>query len=112
MGDPAAVAPEPESEAYWLTHHDLGLGRSRDGRTSTYRVEHPVWELHPVALLKVDVHFAALYGEAWGYLRTAEPPHIALARGSKVGVSPAGTGRSTKLQQLTMTRSGTARESA
>lgn len=87
--DPAAAPPAPDSAEYWLTHHELGLGRTRDGRTSTYRVEHPVWALHAVQELAVQVDFAALYGEAWGYLSSAQPSHVTLARGSNVRVSPA-----------------------
>jgi len=87
--DPAAAPPAPESDEYWLTHHELGLGRTRDGRTSTYRVEHPVWALHAVQELSLQVDFASLYGEAWGYLSAAEPSHVTLARGSNVRVSPA-----------------------
>lgn len=87
--DPAAAPPAPESAEYWLTHHELGLGRTRDGRTSTYRVEHPVWALHAVQELSVEVDFASLYGEAWGYLSAAQPSHVTLARGSNVRVSPA-----------------------
>lgn len=90
---PAAALPDPGSAAYWLTHHDLGLGRTRDGSTSTYRVEHPVWALHEVEAFTVDVDFAALYGEAWGCLSAAEPSHVTLARGSNVRVSPAAVPR-------------------
>lgn len=87
--DPAAAPPEPASAEYWLTHHDLGLGRTRDGRTSTYRVEHPVWALHEIDEVAVEVDFGALYGAAWEHLGAAEPSHVTLAGGSNVQVSPA-----------------------
>ncbi len=35
--------PEPGSAEHWLTHHDLGVGRTRDGRARSYRVEHELW---------------------------------------------------------------------
>jgi len=87
--DPVALAPEPDSPGYWLTHHDLGVGRARDGRARSYRVEHPVWELHEVRELHVDVDFATLYGKDWAYLTYAQPAHVTLAAGSPITISPA-----------------------
>ena len=61
----AAHAPAEDSAAYWLTHHNVGLGTAHDGRTRSYRVQHDVWALHEVSDLQLDVDFAALYGEEW-----------------------------------------------
>jgi len=85
--DPSAREPEPGSPEYWLTHHDIGLGTAHDGRTRSYRVEHPVWALHEVSDLKLDVDFAALYGRECGWLHDAQPSHVTLAAGSGVGIS-------------------------
>jgi len=85
--DPTAREPAADSPEYWLTHHDIGLGTTRDGRTQTYRVEHPVWALHEVLDLKLDVDFSALYGRPWGFLKQAQPSHVPLAAGSGVRVS-------------------------
>ncbi len=87
--DAEAVVPEEGSAAYWLTHHSLGVGRSRDGRTRRYEVEHPVWALHEVRDLAVEVDFAAIYGPEWGFLVEAEPSHVTLAAGSAVRIAPA-----------------------
>ena len=35
--DPEPVVPAEDSAAYWLTHHDLGVGRGRDGRRALLR---------------------------------------------------------------------------
>ncbi|MEA2348370.1 MAG: uncharacterized protein QOG62_2157 [Thermoleophilaceae bacterium] len=86
-GDAATTLPDPGSAEYWLTHHDLGIGRARGGRTRVYRVEHPVWALHAVRDLHLDVDFGALYGDEWGHLAQAEPSHVTLAAGSVVHVS-------------------------
>jgi len=47
-----------------------------------------VWGLHEVSDLRVEVDFAALYGERWGLLAAAEPSHVTLAAGSPVRISP------------------------
>jgi uncharacterized protein YqjF (DUF2071 family) len=86
--DPVARAPDPGSPEYWLTHHAVGLGTARDGRARSYRVEHPVWGLHAVSDLRVEVDFAALYGDEWGHLAEARPSHVTLAAGSAVKISP------------------------
>jgi uncharacterized protein YqjF (DUF2071 family) len=81
-----ATLPQPGSPEHWLTHHDLGVGRTRAGRARSYRVEHELWALHEVLTLNVDVDFARLYGPRWAHLATATPSHVTLARGSAVRV--------------------------
>jgi uncharacterized protein YqjF (DUF2071 family) len=78
--------PGEHSPEYWLTHHQLGVGRTRAGRARSYRVEHDLWALHEILTLNVDVDFARLYGPQWAHLATAEPSHVTLATGSKVRV--------------------------
>ena len=86
--DPTAAPPPADSAAYWLTHHDLGVGRGRDGRARSYDVEHPVWGLHEVRDLRVDVDFGGLYGPEWSFLADAEPSHVTLAAGSPIAITP------------------------
>ena len=87
--DPEPVVPAEDSADYWLTHHDLGVGRDRAGRARSYEVDHPVWALHEVQSLVVEVDFAALYGREWAFLSHAEPSHVTLAEGSAVSITPA-----------------------
>ncbi|MBW3607079.1 MAG: DUF2071 domain-containing protein [Actinobacteria bacterium] len=87
--DPAPVVPAEDSAGYWLTHHDLGVGRSRDGAARSYEVDHPVWALHEVRSLDVEVDFGALYGPRWAFLSESEPSHVTLAAGSAVSITPA-----------------------
>ncbi len=87
--DPVAVVPAEDSSAYWLTHHDLGVGRARDGSARSYEVDHPVWALHEVRSLEVAVDFGALYGPQWAFLAEAQPSHVTLAEGSGVAITPA-----------------------
>ncbi|HEV2775960.1 MAG TPA: DUF2071 domain-containing protein [Solirubrobacteraceae bacterium] len=87
--DPEPVVPAEDSPGYWLTHHDLGVGRDRSGRARSYDVDHPVWALHEVRSLDVEVDFGALYGPQWAFLSDAEPSHVTLAEGSGVSITPA-----------------------
>jgi uncharacterized protein YqjF (DUF2071 family) len=87
--DAEPVLPAEDSSAYWLTHHDFGVGRDRDGGARSYEVEHPVWALHEVRSLAVDVDFAGLYGPQWAFLADSEPSHVTLAQGSGVSITPA-----------------------
>ncbi|MEA2219506.1 MAG: uncharacterized protein QOJ35_2132 [Solirubrobacteraceae bacterium] len=88
LAAPAARLPEADAPEHWLTHHDLGVGRTRDGRARAYRVEHELWALHDVLTLRVAVDFGALYGPEWAHLADAEPSHVTLATGSEVRVLP------------------------
>ena len=84
--DPAGRVPAPGSPDHWLTHHDLGVGRTRRGAARRYRVEHELWALHEVRSLRAEVDFGALYGARWAHLADAEPSHVTLATGSAVRV--------------------------
>jgi uncharacterized protein YqjF (DUF2071 family) len=88
--DAHGVTPAASSEDRWLTHQELGFGRSHLGRPRRYRVEHPVWPLHPVRALELDVDFAGLYGPDWAFLADAEPAHVTFAAGSDVALFPPG----------------------
>ena len=83
--------PEPGSAEHWLTHHDLGVGRTRDGRARSYRVEHELWSLHEILTLNIDVDFGRLYGAEWAHLADTKPSHVTLATGSDVRVLAPGS---------------------
>lgn len=78
--------PARDSAAYWLTHHDLGVGRSHRGALQRYKVDHELWAVHEVEDLVVDVDFGAVYGAEWSHLTHAEPSHVTFASGSAVRV--------------------------
>lgn len=88
-GDAETFLPAADSAEYWLTHHRLGVGRARDGHARSYEVDHPVWPLHPMRSLTIDVDFAGLYGPEWAFLEGAEPSHVTLSAGSAVSITPA-----------------------
>ena len=85
----AAALPSPDSDEFWLTHHHLGLGKTRRGRLQKYQVEHPLWALAPVTELDVSIDFERVYGSEWAWLSGQEPTHRTFALGSAISVSPA-----------------------
>lgn len=88
--DAVGVAPAEGSDGRWLTHQKFGFGRTRRGEMRQYRVEHPVWPLHKVHNLELDVDFAGLYGTEWAFLARATASHVTFAAGSAVAVYPRG----------------------
>ena len=87
--DPEPVVPAEDSAGYWLTPHDIGVGRARPGRARSYEGDPPVWALHEVRSVDVEVDFGALYGPQWAFLAEVEPSHVTLAEGSRVAITPA-----------------------
>lgn len=88
--DVAGTLPDEGSDGRWLTHQTFGFGTTWWGALRQYRVEHPLWSLHTVHSLDLDVDFAGLYGEEWGFLAEAVPSHVTFAAGSEVAVYPPG----------------------
>jgi uncharacterized protein YqjF (DUF2071 family) len=86
--DARGALPAEGSDERWLTHQEFGFGRTRRGARRRYRVEHPVWPLHPVRELALDVDFAGLYGPEWAFLGDSEPSHVTFAAGSAVALFP------------------------
>jgi len=84
------VVPVEGSDGRWLTHQTFGFGQTRRAEVRQYRVEHPVWPLHEVHDLDLDIDFAGLYGAEWGFLKGATPSHVTFAAGSEVAVYPPG----------------------
>jgi uncharacterized protein YqjF (DUF2071 family) len=88
--DAAGTAPAEGSDERWLTHQKFGFGRTRRGVMRQYRVEHPLWPLHKVHSMELDVDFAGLYGPEWAFLARETPSHVTFAAGSQVAVYPPG----------------------
>ncbi|HLW66583.1 MAG TPA: DUF2071 domain-containing protein [Gemmataceae bacterium] len=81
-----ALLPGPESSEHFFKEHEWGFGQTRNGRTKSYRVVHPVWEIFPVSEWDIDWDWAGLYGPEWAFLADAEPYSVMLAAGSPVSV--------------------------
>lgn len=78
--------PDDDSFEHFIKEHIWGYGRDRRGRTLVYEVVHPVWQTHAVSSLELEVDFASLYGDRWGFLTNLEPVSTVIAAGSPIEV--------------------------
>lgn len=78
--------PEQTGAEHHFKEHDLGFGVSHGGQTLAYRVEHPIWKIHKVQKIEVNLDFTALYGDAWSILNHRKPAYALVARGSEIKV--------------------------
>jgi len=100
----SGALPEDGSDGRWLTHQEFGFGQTRRGELRQYRVAHPLWPLHEVHGVDLDIDFAGLYGAEWAFLGRATPSHVTFAAGSEVAVyppaaEPAGSGSAEELRR-------------
>jgi uncharacterized protein YqjF (DUF2071 family) len=80
--------PPENSDEHFFKEHQWGFGRDRRGRTLSYEVRHPRWEVYPVRSWKVDFDWPQVYGSAWSVLSSAKPASVVLAAGSPVSIYP------------------------
>lgn len=83
--------PEPVdilagSAEEFITEHYWGYTARKRELTSEYEVKHPKWQVYPVTSHKIDVDFAANYGERFEMLDNLEPESVFLAEGSAISV--------------------------
>ena len=89
----AALPPQDSFEA-WVKEQPMGFDRSRfGGRATAFRVWHPPWRTYPVETYDMNVDFAHLYGERWGFLQGRTPDSVVLAEGSQIAIYPNETRR-------------------
>lgn len=74
------------SEAGFITGHEWGYNRQRDGTTLEYRVEHPSWRVYEASETRLDCDGASLYGERFAMPLNGKPSSAFLAEGSAVTV--------------------------
>jgi len=51
-----------------------------------YEVQHSHWSMYPVRSWRLDVDFASVYGENFGFLSNQKPYSVILAEGSEIAV--------------------------
>ena len=85
------VCPATDSTECFFKEHQWGFGTSRSKKLIRYRVNHRVWNIHPVISHKLDWDWQAVYGPTWAPLGDMEPMSVILAEGSAVEVFPYGT---------------------
>jgi uncharacterized protein YqjF (DUF2071 family) len=84
--DAESFIPSADSTEAFFKERRWGYGKTRDGKLLRYEVRHPLWAIHRVRSLQVEVDWAAAYGEPWGALRGAEPFSTMVVAGSEVSV--------------------------
>jgi len=85
----ASGGPQPlleGSEAEFITEHDWGYNRQRDGSTLEYRVEHPRWRVYEATDAHLDCDVVGLYGAPFRHSLSCKPSSAFLAEGSRVTV--------------------------
>ena len=78
--------PDAGSHGEFIIEHYWGYTDRGLGRVDEYKVEHPKWELFDTTHQVIDVDFAAVYGPEFGFLSSARPYSVLLAKGSPVTV--------------------------
>jgi hypothetical protein len=86
MTDHEPVDIQTGSEEEFITEHYWGYARIGDRQTSEYEVVHPRWQVYPVRQYAIDVDFATVYGNDFGFLKSETPRSVFLAEGSEIKV--------------------------
>ncbi len=77
---------EPKSEIEFITEHYWGYAKVNQNKTNEYEVTHPKWETYEVKDYNIDVDFAEVYGQEFGFLSSTPPTSVMLAEGSEITV--------------------------
>ena len=75
---------ENGSEAEFITEHYWGYAKIDDKTSNEYEVKHPKWKIYKVSSFAINVNFATVYGNEFGFLNNVEPCSVMLAEGSEV----------------------------
>ena len=70
----------------FITHHEWGYTRQRDGSSIEYRVDHPCWEVAPASETILECDGGSLYGERFGPPLSKPPSSAFVVPGSAVTV--------------------------
>jgi uncharacterized protein len=79
--------PDQDSEEHFFKEHDIGFGRDKKGRTLSYEVQHPLWEIHRVNSCRLNIDFEKIYGAHWSFLNGENPYQVLFAKGSPIIVN-------------------------
>jgi len=82
----SAVVPDAQSETAFITDHQWGYTRQRDGSTVEYRVEHAPWRVWEGTDAEITGDPSPLYGGALAATLGGVPASAFLADGSPVTV--------------------------
>lgn len=76
----------PGSHEEFMAEHYWGYTKVSNETTYEYEVSHPKWQVYPVQQVDVQVDFAAVYGQHFGFLNKIAPHSTILAEGSEIAV--------------------------
>jgi hypothetical protein len=93
-GDAETIIPGDGTPEHFFKDLEWGFGTSRRGHLIRYRVEHPIWAIHPVQEFELDWNWDAIYGASWRFLQDQKPVSVMLVEGSLVRLFPKGVLRS------------------
>ncbi|MCC6864869.1 MAG: DUF2071 domain-containing protein [Ignavibacteria bacterium] len=85
------VIPEDNLVENFFKEQEWGFGKTKDGQTLIYRVQHPVWKIYPNAKVEHNFEFNLIYGKEWSLLNDKKPYNVTIARGSNVKLFSAKT---------------------
>lgn len=77
---------EEGSETEFITEHYWGYARVNNEKSNEYEVTHPRWKHYPIISHQIDVDFAEVYGDSFGFLNDVSPCSVMLAEGSEITV--------------------------
>lgn len=69
----------------FITEHYWGFNQKK-GKTLTYEIKHPKWDLYKVLNHEIKIDFESTYGKEFSFLTGKEPESIILAEGSEISV--------------------------
>ena len=77
---------DEESEEFFITEHNWGYVRQRNGTSLEYQVEHPRWKVWRASEAEFDCDVASIYGADFAPYLAGSPSSAFLAEGSPVTV--------------------------
>ncbi len=86
LADNTPTPIESDSEEEFITEHYWGYTKISNEKTSEYGVEHPRWDVFKTKDYSIDVDFADIYGQEFGFLNNEKPKSVFLAEGSEINV--------------------------
>lgn len=86
VSEARTVTPPENSVEDIVKQRNAGFGKSKEGRTLMYKVEHSVWEIFPLKSFVLNLSYEDIFGTYWKFLSLEKPLNVMLAKGSSVRV--------------------------
>lgn len=86
VSETRTLTPQENSIEHLVKQRNAGFGKSKDGKTLVYQVEHSLWEVHPLISFNYNLNYGEIFGSYWEFLNYEKPFNVMLAKGSFVKV--------------------------